>query len=227
MKFNKTLFKQLVKDNKTTYKKVADDLLSCGIEISEDGIKQWCKTASDVMPTFDKLNAIGAIFKIDPLLLIDDSPIIKQPDNIVFIEKLDIRAGAGAMGYHDVPQEGNRIAIDKLIINGLKPKYLKVIEIIGDSMEPEYQEGDLAIIDMVYGRCDFSKIGGVYIVRVDDVIYIKKVEFLPRDRIRLISINKQYGEFLPHEQGSEYEILGKVCGKIHVAKGLSFDTQGI
>lgn len=227
MKFNKSLFKQLVKDNKTTYKKVADDLSSCGIEISEDGIKQWCKTASDVMPTFDKLNAIGQIFKIDPILLIDDSPIIKHPDNVVFIDKLDIRAGAGASGILDVPKEGNKIAVDKLMLNGLYTKHLKVIEIIGDSMQPEYEEGDIALIDMVDGRYDFTKISGTYIVRVGDVVHIKKVDFLPNDKVRLISINKAYGDILPHKEGYDYEILGKVCGKIRIEKGLTFYDQGI
>lgn len=227
MKFNKTLFKQLVKDNKTTYKRVADDLLSCGIDITEDGIKQWCKTASDVMPTFDKISAIGTIFKIDPLLLIDDSPIIKYPDNVVFIDKLDMRAGAGAGGFLDVPKEGNKVAIDKFVINGLNPKYLKAIEVIGDSMEPDFQEGDIAILDMVDGRYNFTKINGTYIVRVGDVVHIKRVEFLPEDRVRLISVNKAYGDMLPHKDGYEYEILGKVCGKVHIGKGLVFDNQGI
>lgn len=227
MRFNKELFRQLIKDNKSTYKKLADDLTSNGAEISEDGIKQWCRTASDIMPTFDKLNAIGKIFKIDPIILISSNHIQNIPSNIILIDKLDMRAGAGSAGLLDVPYEGNKIAIDKMIINGLNPKHLKIIEVIGDSMQPEFQEGDLALLDMVNGRNTFTKIGGIYIVRVNDVVYIKKVEFLPDGRLKLISINKEYGDMIPHEQGYDYEILGKVCGKIHVAKGLTFDNQGI
>ena len=102
-------------------------------------------------------------------------------NNIVFLDKINIRAGAGAGGYGDLPIETTKMAIDKNAITdikGLDTKNLKVIEVIGDSMEPEYYEGDFAIIDMVNGRYDFTKISGVYIIRVDDVIYIKKVEFL-------------------------------------------------
>lgn len=150
-----------------------------------------------------------------------------QPDNIILIDKLDMRAGAGSAGFVDVPYEGQKIAVDKFIINGLNPKYLKVIEVVGDSMEPEFQEGDIALLDMVYGRDTFTKIGGIYVVRVNDVVYIKKVEFLPDGKLKLISINKDYGDMLPHEQGYDYEILGKVCGKIHIGKGLTFNNGGI
>lgn len=151
----------------------------------------------------------------------------RQPDNIILIDKLDMRAGAGSAGFVDVPYEGQKMAVDKLIINGLNPKYLKVIEVVGDSMEPEFQEGDIALLDMVYGRDTFTKIGGIYVVRVNDVVYIKKVEFLPDGKLKLISINKDYGDMLPHEQGYDYEILGKVCGKIHIGKGLTFNNGGI
>lgn len=152
---------------------------------------------------------------------------LTAPDNIVFIEKLDMRAGAGAAGLIDVPKEGNRIALDKLMLNGLYSQHLKIIEVIGDSMQPEYNEGDMALVDMVDGRYNFTKIGGIYIVRVGDVIHIKRIEFLPNDRVRLISVNKAYGNILPHKEGYEYEIIGKVCGKIRIEKGLTFYDQGI
>jgi len=80
---------------------------------------------------------------------------------------------------------------------------------------------------MVYGRDGFTKIGGVYVVRVNEMIYIKKVEFLPDGKLKLISINRDYGDMYPHDEGYDYEILAKVCGKIHVEKGLTFDKQGI
>lgn len=40
-------------------------------------------------------------------------------------------------------------------------------------MEPEFCEGDIAIVDMVNHRYDFVKIGGIYIVRVNEVVHIK------------------------------------------------------
>jgi phage repressor protein C with HTH and peptisase S24 domain len=150
--------------------------------------------------------------------------------NVILLDKINLRAGAGAGGNADLPLESTKIAIDRAIVSdikGLDPKNLKVIQIIGDSMEPEYFEGDYAVIDMVNTRCDFTKIGGVYIVRVSDVIYIKKIEFLPENKIKLISLNKQYGDMYPHKDGYDFEILGKVCGKIHLVKGLFFDKQGI
>ena len=96
-------------------------------------------------------------------------------------------------------------------------------------MQPEYDEGDLAIVDMVNFRGDFIKIGGIYVVRVGDVVYVKRVEFLPKGAIKLISLNSKYGDLYPHKEGYEYEILGKVCGKIklEIQKGLTFSDSGI
>lgn len=159
--------------------------------------------------------------------IIDTFYVQKSEANIIYLDKLDMRAGAGSAGFIDVPHEGHKVAVDKFIINGLNPKYLKIIEVIGDSMYPEFREGDLAILDMVYGRDTFAKIGGIYVIRVNDVVYIKKVEFLPDGKLKLISINRDYGDMLPHEQGYEYEILAKVCGKIRVEKGLTFDNGGV
>lgn len=62
-----------------------------------------------------------------------------------------------------------------------------------------------------------------------DVVYVKRVEFLPENKIKLISLNPIYDGIYPHQHGYDCEILGKVCGKIHyeIQKGLTFDDNGI
>lgn len=209
-------------------KSITAEVIAKRMGVSRGSITHWSNSIR--FPKNDDLIcSLASVLGVTEQELINPKniKIFPQNENIILIDKLDMRAGAGAAGLLDVPHEGNKIAIDKMIINGLSPKHLKIIEVIGDSMYPEFQEGDLALLDMVNGRNTFTKIGGIYIVRVNDVVYIKKVEFLPDGRLKLISINKEYGDMIPHEQGYDYEILGKVCGKIHVAKGLTFDNQGI
>ncbi|OPA71855.1 transcriptional regulator [Campylobacter pinnipediorum subsp. caledonicus] len=158
-------------------------------------------------------------------------PSQAQIKNTVFLPKSEMVIGAGAEGTFDLSlfESETRIAVDKKFIKGLNPANLKLFEVVGDSMYPEYDEGDLAIVDMVNHRYDFIKIAGIYIVRVGDVVYIKRVEFLPENAVKLISLNSKYGDMYPHKDGYECEILGKVCGKIkfEISKGLTFSDSGI
>lgn len=236
--FNHRFLSSLIEELYGTNVVFMEKLNSLGVDKKEDAIKKWRQGNS--VPKVTELPFIaealgvyvGDLFTNHEKDTVINNELKKNPSryypsNITLIDKLDMRAGAGSAGFVDVPHEGQKIAIDKFIINGLNPKYLKVIEVVGDSMEPEFQEGDIALLDMVYGRDTFVKIGGIYVVRVNDVVYIKKVEFLPDGKLKLISINKDYGDMLPHEQGYDYEVLGKVCGKIHIGKGLTFNNGGI
>ncbi|MDR1461469.1 MAG: transcriptional regulator [Campylobacteraceae bacterium] len=236
MTFNSKLLKELMKESDYTQEKLKKEFDLRGSEITIDGIKNWNRTDNPRVPELEKIIILGEIFKVNPLDFLNDKKVNKYNsqqnvvNNVILLDKINLRASAGGGAYSDLPIETTKMAIDKSAIaleKGLDPKNLKVIEVIGDSMEPEYYESDFAVVDMVNGRYDFTKIGGVYVVRVADMIYIKKVEFLPENKIKLISLNKQYGDMYPHKDGYEYEILGKVCGKIHFSKGLFFDRQGI
>lgn len=185
-----------------------------------------------VRPKIDKIISIAKILNIAPSDLLDNKENIMQntntPADIVTIPKLNILAGAGSEGVFDIEllQSDKSISVSREIIGKLNPTNLKVVEIVGDSMEPEFYEGDLAIIDMVNHRYDFVKIAGIYIVRTQETIYIKKLDFLPKGGIKLISINKSYGD-IELNSDDDFEILGKVCGRIHISKGLVFNNQGI
>lgn len=218
-------------------------------EIGKDGKEK--KTAN---PSLDKIPDMAEILDLDVTSFFPSHPELKNKivkkelknnfekyahlipaeyglKNVVFLSKSDMLIGAGSEGAYDLDlfNKETKIAVDRSFIKGLDPKNLKLFEVVGDSMQPEYDEGDLAIVDMVNFRGDFIKIGGIYVVRVGDVVYVKRVEFLPKGAIKLISLNSKYGDLYPHKEGYEYEILGKVCGKIklEIQKGLTFSDSGI
>ena len=213
------------------------------------------KPKKSVKPSLDKLPEMAEILNLDVTDFFDNSAVIKRsivkkelknnfthyadfipkdyaPKNIVFLSLSEMRVGAGSEGTFDISMienEERKVAVDKSFIKGLNPANLKVFKVVGDSMRPDYDEDDLAIVDMVNHRYDFVKIAGVYIVRMGDVVYIKRVEFLPYGNVKLISLNDKYGDLYPHKEGYEWEILGKVCGKIHyeISSGLTFEDYGI
>lgn len=217
-------------------------------ELTKDGkIKKTSK------PSIDKIPDLAEILGVDvvdffPNAEENKKQIVKNelkanlseylpylPDNLqlkdfVVVKKLDILAGAGSEGVFDIAMLNSNgvVAVERRVLGRLNPANIRAIEIIGDSMEPEYTEGDIALIDMVNYRYDFVKIAGIYVVRCNEAVYIKRVEFLPEGGLKLMSLNRDYGDIILGIDDN-FEILGKVCGKIHyeINKGLIFDNQGI
>lgn len=78
--------------------------------------------------------------------------------------------------------------------------------IFGDSMLPDYPNGDVALIK----ACPFEYDGCVYAVDWDGQSYIKKV-YKEEKGLRLVSTNEKYSDkFAPYSE--EPRIIGKVVG---------------
>lgn len=230
IQFNAINLKKHLSNKGIGYQTLSYLLEQYGEPTSVPTIKKWFVKTNPLTPNLRKIKALSEILEIpaDELIEQDMFDIPNTPTDIVTIPKLNILAGAGSEGVFDIEllQSDKSISVSREIIGKLNPTNLKVVEIVGDSMEPEFYEGDLAIIDMVNHRYDFVKIAGIYIVRTQETIYIKKLDFLPKGGVKLISINKSYGDIILNSD-DDFEILGKVCGRIHISKGLVFNNQGI
>ena len=78
--------------------------------------------------------------------------------------------------------------------------------IFGDSMLPDYPNGDVALIK----ACPFEYDGQVYAVDWDGQSYIKKV-YKEENGLRLVSTNEKYSDkFAPFSE--EPRVIGKVVG---------------
>ena len=76
----------------------------------------------------------------------------------------------------------------------------------GDSMEPKYQNGSVALIR----ETGFDYDGAVHAVVGNEQTYIKRV-YLEEDGLRLVSINKKYKDkFAPYDDAPR--IVGKIVG---------------
>ena len=81
------------------------------------------------------------------------------------------------------------------------------VRISGDSMEPEYHNGEIAWIQQRDSLCS----GEIGIFYLNGEAYIKKLYDEP-DGLRLISLNKKYTPIIIKESDS-FKIFGKVIGK--------------
>ncbi|HFI0694969.1 TPA: helix-turn-helix transcriptional regulator [Streptococcus suis] len=84
----------------------------------------------------------------------------------------------------------------------------------GDSMEPVYKSGEVALIR----SNGFDYDGAVYALSWDDSVYIKKL-YREEGGFRMVSLNKDYPEkFIPYED--EPRIVGKVVGHFMPINGV-------
>ena len=87
------------------------------------------------------------------------------------------------------------------------PANMVLMEVIGNSMEPEIKEGDMVLIDQ--SRTDVLS-GGIYAVGVEDTVMVKRVERLPGTLV-LRSDNVDYSPI--HLSGDELDNV-RVIGQI-------------
>lgn len=113
----------------------------------------------------------------------------------------DLAAGYEHIAYED--WEAGRIDLPRRYLKGRRPDNYFVLRVKGDSMFPQYQDGDVVL---VLKQTTLNRSGEVGVVIYDDEhATLKKVEYvMGEDWMRLIPLNPQYppvmitGEDLEH-----------------------------
>lgn len=92
---------------------------------------------------------------------------------------------------------------------GTVPQNLFLIRVSGDSMEPTLRAGDVILIDRSSSRPDRE---GIYIMRMGEMLLVKRLQALPGGRIRVISDNPAFEPWVVERVGSDndVEIYGRV-----------------
>lgn len=117
--------------------------------------------------------------------------------------------------YKTKSQSGQREAlIDEVIFpkswlnNTLnaEPEQLNIVFANGDSMEPSISSGDMLIVDSSKVKGD-----GIFCFKVDDTLYVKRLQYLP-NQIVVTSDNEKYKPF-ELSKGDNFEVIGEVVGK--------------
>lgn len=114
------------------------------------------------------------------------SPTISD-DNIEFAVIGDVAAGFDKVAIED--WSGDKVLIPVSYLKGRKKDDFFVLRVKGDSMYPEYRDGDKLLI-LKQSVVDYS--GQIAVVIYgDDLGTIKKIEY-KKDCINLVPINPQY-----------------------------------
>lgn len=134
--------------------------------------------------------------------------------------KSDVTA---SMGYGvevlDEQQTGTYSFSKKLLRDiGADPNYSDVIFSSGDSMYPTIEGGDCLVVDK--SKTDIYD-GKIYCVRIQEKLYAKRLQFLPPNKINVISDNPKYKPFevdLSKELDYDFAVVGEVKWWSRVAR---------
>jgi phage repressor protein C with HTH and peptisase S24 domain len=103
----------------------------------------------------------------------------------------------------------NKLYIDKVLKT--YPKNLSMICINGDSMFPTLISGDIVLVDHSKSK---ELTDGIYVLRLDNAILVKRVQPLPDNNIKVTSDNKIYESYNLNLSTENADIIGKVVCRI-------------
>ncbi len=120
---------------------------------------------------------------------------------------IDASAGPGAVHLGEEPFDSFRFSRRWLAENGLEGAKLSAIRVVGDSMEPLLRDGDEVLVDM---RTQPFR-DGIYVVRLDDTLLVKRVANQGGGRFSLLSQNLAYPPILARAE--DFALIGRVVWK--------------
>lgn len=126
--------------------------------------------------------------------------------------QVDAAAGGGASVYTEAPNGSLAFLRSWINDRGLDPRRLVAVEVAGDSMAPEYKDGDVIVVDT---REAPLKSGFVYVFRVDHELRLKRLYRNLNGSITIRSDNRddpqfQHDETLTPADLDQVQIIGEV-----------------
>lgn len=136
-----------------------------------------------------------------------------ESDDYIYIPAYDIAVSAGHGMFSDgalKPHKYLAFRRDWVQTRGLKVKCLAVLFTEGDSMIPTVPENAAIVINRERNQ---ALDGKVYVIRIDDRLYVKRTQWIPTGGLRLISDNKAYDSFDISKQDMLVNDI-EVCGQV-------------
>lgn len=126
---------------------------------------------------------------------------------VVWIPRVKARLSAGGGSFETESGVKNSLPFERSLIQHLGAvSEMVLMDVVGDSMEPNIKAGDAVMIDR--SQTDVVA-GGIYAVGIDDTIMVKRLEKHP-GKLVLISDNSAYGAVFIDHGNENVRVLGRV-----------------
>ncbi|MCB2251672.1 helix-turn-helix domain-containing protein [Pseudomonas chlororaphis] len=180
--------------------------------LSEGAIRSYL--SGETYPTLDRLEQIAKAAGVSAMWLAfgeeQRTQHVIEDDKYSYVPLYDARCSAG----HGSWSEGARVLTHlafttySLRKQGLEPARLSAIRVDGDSMEGLLSDGDTVLID--HGRNTLEG-EAVYVIRLDDHLYAKRLQRQIGGGVAVISTNPAYQTMtVAKENLNDLEIIGRV-----------------
>ena len=132
-------------------------------------------------------------------------------DEFYFIPRYDLNASAGHGAMVDNESHRETMAFRKSWVDNtlqVNPKGLAVLGVKGDSMDPEINNKDVVLINTY----DNSLRDGIYVLRFDNDLIVKRIQKLLAGTIEIISANPVYKTMTLHTSSlpEDFGVIGRV-----------------
>ena len=172
-------------------------------------IQQFIKRGSPRKLDDDDRRTLASFFGVDEQVL--GGPPARMRDGLIEIPVLNVDASAGFGAIAESETAHTRFGFDERWLARLtraKSASLSIIHVLGDSMEPTLSDGDEVLVD---ASDQGSRLrDGIYVLRADDALVVKRVTLKPGGRkITISSDNSAYPSWDDVDR-SEIQVVGRV-----------------
>jgi len=165
---------------------------------SRSSLQAW--EAGEREPSLENLFDLAVIYGTSPWALVSHTAPSLAPkteasnDDYYYIPAYEIEASAGHGAFTEgatTPAKHLAFRKDWVHDRRLSPSSLSAIFTRGDSMAPTIPDGATILVD---GSRTVPLDGKIYVIRIDDRLWVKRVRWILGGGLRLISDNRIYGD---------------------------------
>ncbi|MFB5079615.1 XRE family transcriptional regulator [Raoultella sp. C349492] len=132
-------------------------------------------------------------------------------NEFVFVPRYNVSAAAGYGAWNEEESPMFTVSFRRYwVVNYLKadPSKLSVIGVYGDSMEGVLNDKDIILVN----HAERDPREGIYVLRIDGQLIVKRVQRLPGSQLRVSSTNPAYEPFTINltKVPDDFEVVGKV-----------------
>jgi len=133
-------------------------------------------------------------------------------ENYALLPLYNVRAAAGHGTVVEAEQVVDWIAFKREWLERelhANKSDLYLIEVDGESMEPTLRPGDIILVD--HRAANTVPRDGIYVLRIDDALLVKRLQRLPGGKIHVTSDNEAYKPFeIDLKKENDIAIIGRV-----------------
>lgn len=197
------VLERLIQDRREDYSSVSR-LLGRNVAY----VQQFIRRGTPRKLSEDDRRTLARYFGVSEVLL--GAPESRSDKTFVEIPVLDLAVSAGPGATPGLDLRLRSMAFDERYVRELtggQKGELSIVRVKGDSMVPTLNDGD----DIAVDRHDaVTRLrDGIYVLRMDEQIVVKRVAVGPKGKVTVKSDNSIYGEWTA-TLGKDLEVIGRV-----------------